>query len=129
MRFLLDMPVSCALLGVLEAYGQEGVHAHQIGKDRAPDTELLAIARSEGRIIITADLDFPRLLALTMAEGPGIILFRGGNYSDKEMCELLERVLRSVSGPVLERSVCVVDKTRVRVTRLPLHQVIGGDHS
>jgi len=29
-------------------------------------------------------------LALSLAEGPGIILFRGGNYSDLEMCELLE---------------------------------------
>jgi len=60
MRFLLDMPVSSVLLQVLGAYGHEGVHAHQIGKDKAPDTELLAIARREGRIIVTADLDFPR---------------------------------------------------------------------
>jgi predicted nuclease of predicted toxin-antitoxin system len=120
MRFLLDMPVSSVLLQVLGAHGHEGVHAHQIGKDKAPDTELLAIARREGRIIITADLDFPRLLALSLAGGPGIILFRGGNYSDAEMCELLDRTLRTVSIHVLERSVSVVDKKRIRVTRLPL---------
>ena len=121
MKFLLDMPVSPVLFEVLGEYGHEGVHAHQIGKDKAPDTELLAIARREGRIIITADLDFPRLLALSLAEGPGIILFRGGNYSDAEMCELLDRTLKTVSIHVLERSVSVVDKNRVRVTRLPLH--------
>ena len=69
------------MLHVLQAYGHEGVHAYQIGKDRAPDSELLEMARRESRIIITADLDFPRLLALSMAEGPGLILFRGGNYS------------------------------------------------
>jgi predicted nuclease of predicted toxin-antitoxin system len=79
MKFLLDMPVSFLLLQVLQAYGHEGVHAHQIGKDRAPDSELLEIARLENRVIITADLDFPRLLALSLVEGPGLILFRGGN--------------------------------------------------
>jgi len=119
MKFLLDMPVSFLLLDVLRAHEHEGVHAHDISKDRAPDDELLEIARREGRVIVTADLDFPRLMALSLAEGPGLILFRGGNYSDQEMCELLERVLRRVPAETLAESVCVVDKTRIRVTRLP----------
>ena len=120
MKALLDMPVSSLLLGVLQAYGHEGVHAHQIGLDRAPDRELLELARREGRVVITADLDFPRLLALSSAAGPGLILFRGGNYLDAEMCNLLERVLGQVSPEDLECSVCVVDKRRIRITRLPL---------
>ena len=78
------------------------------------------IARRENRVVITADLDFPRLLALSSAAGPGLILFRGGNYSDIEMCDLLERVLKGVSAEILEKSICVVDKRRIRVTQLPL---------
>ncbi len=120
MKVLLDMPVSSLLLDVLRAYGHEGVHAYQIGKGRASDSELLEIARREGRIVITADLDFPRLLALSSAEGPGMILFRGGNYSDREMCELLERVLKQVMPGILESSICVVDKKRIRITELPI---------
>jgi predicted nuclease of predicted toxin-antitoxin system len=122
MKFLLDMPVSFLLLDVLLAHGHEGVHAHQIGKDRAPDDELLDIARRESRVIITADLDFPRLMALSLAEGPGLILFRGGNYSDREMCDLLARVLRKVPSETLEGSICVVDRKRIRVTRLPFER-------
>ena len=120
MKFLLDMPVSAILLDVLENYEHEGVHAHQIGKSRATDRELLDIARQEDRIIITADLDFPRLLALNSATGPGLILFRGGNYSDVEMYDLLERVLKEVTSEMLEISICVVDKKRIRITQLPL---------
>jgi hypothetical protein len=30
MKLLLDMPVSFMLLSVLERYGHEGVHVHQI---------------------------------------------------------------------------------------------------
>jgi len=119
MKFLLDMPVSVSLLDVLQAHSHEGVHAHQIGKDRASDDELLELARREGRVIVTADLDFPRLMALTLAAGPGLILFRGGNYSDKEMCDLLGRVLQKVPPDALEKSICVVDRNRIRVTRLP----------
>ena len=120
MKFLLDMPVSACLLKVLQAHGHEGIHAHQISKDRASDEELLGIARREGRTIITADLDFPRLLSLSAREGPGLILFRGGNYSDKEMCDLFARVLQKVPAETLAGSLCVVDKKRIRVTRLPL---------
>jgi predicted nuclease of predicted toxin-antitoxin system len=106
----------------LEAHGHEDVHAHEIGLDPAADREVLAVARRENRVVITADLDFPRLLALSSAEGPGLILFRGGNYSDAEMRDLLDRVLTEVPPEILETSICVVDRKRIRHTRLPLEQ-------
>ena len=123
MRCLLDMPVSMAHLNVLETHKHKGVHAHQIGKGRAPDSKLLEIARQEGRVVITTDLDFPRLLALSSAAGPGLILFRSGNYSGTEMYDLLERALREVPPSTLEVSICVVDKNRIRITQLPLKRV------
>jgi len=122
MKALLDMPVSSLLLNVLNTFGYEGIHASQIGKERASDSELLDIALRENMIVITADLDFPRLLALSSAEGPGIILFRGGNYSDIEMGELLRRVLMEVTPGVIETAICVVDRKRIRIARLPLKQ-------
>lgn len=122
MRFLLDVPISPMLLEVLDAYQHEGVHAFQINRGRASDEELLEIARNEKRIVITADLDFPRILALSMARGPGLILFRGGNYSNIEMIKLLERVLNEIPIEILEKSICVVDKKRIRITQLPISQ-------
>jgi len=106
MNFLLDMPVSPTLLYGLQAYGHDGVHAHQIRQDRAADADSLERARREDRVVITADLDFPRLLALSSASQPGVILFRGGNYSDREMQSLLERVLRTVPAETLTKSMC-----------------------
>ena len=120
MRALLDMPVSSALLSVLSDYGHEGVHAAQVGLARATDSTLVEVARNQQHIIITADLDFPQLLALSGADGPGVILFRGGNYTDEEMCGLLARVLQVVPESVLIHSICVVDKKRIRVAALPL---------
>lgn len=120
MKALLDMPVTPRLIDVLRSYGHEASHVHQLGMARSPDSELLEFAREENRVVITADMDFPRLLALSSSAGPGLILFRGGNYSDEEMCGLLERVLAAVPAETLEKSVCTVDRKRIRVTRLPL---------
>lgn len=124
MEALLDMPVSKSLLRILRAHGHDGVHAHEIGLDRATDCQILDVASRQGWVIITADLDFPRLLALTATEGPGLILFRGGSYSEAEMQSLLGRVLTEVPSEVIERSVCVVDSKRIRITRLPLKRII-----
>lgn len=54
------------------------VHAFEIGLDRASDAVILERARRERRLVVTADLDYPQLLALLHTEGPGLILFRGG---------------------------------------------------
>lgn len=77
MNVLLDMPVSPNLVHVLEEYGHVAVHASDLGLFRATDQELMELARQTDRIIITADLDFPQLLALSGAASPGLILFRG----------------------------------------------------
>lgn len=120
MRFLVDMTLSPQLALRLGQQGHDATHASEIGFHRASDEQIIAQARLESRIIITADLDFPRILALTYAEGPAIILFRGGNYSEIETQQILARVLNTINEERLTNSVTVVDKIRIRSTRLPL---------
>jgi predicted nuclease of predicted toxin-antitoxin system len=86
----------------------------------AVDAEILDAARRERRVVITADLDYPRLLALEGAEGPGVILLRGGSYSDREMLELLDRVMTTVPETDIECSIIVVDRRQIRRRRLPI---------
>ena len=100
--------------------GHDAVHAFRIGLDRASDEMLLARAAGEGRIVITADTDFPHLLALSGKTAPGVILFRGGGYTQQEIEELLARVLDGASPDTLAHSICVVDRRRVRYRPLPL---------
>ena len=120
MKFLVDMPLSPGLARWLTRQGHDAVHAFLLGLDRAPDTAILERARQEDRVIITADLDYPQLLALTHEEGPGLILFRGGRYGESEAIKYLERVLAKFSGDILAKSVVVVEKNRIRYRRLPL---------
>jgi predicted nuclease of predicted toxin-antitoxin system len=78
-EFLVDMPLPPALARWLAAQGHDAVHADAVGLGRSTDSEILTRARQEARTVVTADLDYPRLLALTGAEGPSQILFRGGD--------------------------------------------------
>ncbi|HEY4761983.1 MAG TPA: DUF5615 family PIN-like protein [Thermoguttaceae bacterium] len=120
MKFLIDMPLSPALADWLKQQGQDAGHASDLGLAKALDVEILEFAHREQRVIITADLDYHRLLALAQSEGPGLILFRGGNYSEQEAKDRLERVLESISNEELANSIIVIEKGRIRQRRLPL---------
>jgi Domain of unknown function (DUF5615) len=72
------------------------------------------------RTVITADLDYPRLLALAGAAGPSLILFRGGNWSDADVIARMQQLLDSVSESDLTRRIIVVERIRVRRRHLPL---------
>jgi len=120
LKFLIDMPVTPDAAPHLRAAGHDAIHAVDLGLARASDNELLTVARREERVIITADLDYPRLIALEQADRPGVILFRGGAYSDREMLALLDRVLARASRLDLEHSIVVVDRKRIRRRALPI---------
>ncbi len=67
MKFLVDMPLSPALAAWLRNRGHDAVHAVELGFHRSSDADILAHAKSEARTVVTADLDYPRLLALARA--------------------------------------------------------------
>ena len=73
------MPLSPTLSRWPLSQGHDAVHAADLGMARAADTEILQCAVREVRTVVAADLDYPRLLALAGAAGPGRILFRGGD--------------------------------------------------
>jgi predicted nuclease of predicted toxin-antitoxin system len=120
MKFLVDMPLSRSLAQWLAARGHDAKHASDLGLDRAPDAEILARAKQEMRTIVTADLDYPRLLALAQSREPSLILFRDGNWSEAEVVARMTDVLEGLSEEDIVRSIIVIEKDRVRRRRLPL---------
>jgi predicted nuclease of predicted toxin-antitoxin system len=119
-KFLVDMPLSPGLAVWLGQQGHDAVHALDLGLSRAPDELILELARREERMVVTADLDYPRLLALARAEAPGLILFRGGDYSEQESIDCLRRALETIPEEEWVTSIVVIEKDRIRRRRLPL---------
>src|SRR4051812_13240154 len=114
------MPLSPTLARWLTSQGHEAIHAADIGLQRAADTDIIEQARRDGRTVITADLDYPRLLALTGAAAPSLILFRGGNWSDADVIARLDQLLEGMAELDLEQSIVVIEQNRIRRRRLPI---------
>jgi predicted nuclease of predicted toxin-antitoxin system len=119
-KFLVDMLLPPVLAHWLATQGHDAVHASSVGLDRAPDIEILRRARLDARTVITADLDYPRLMALTGAEGPSLILFRGGDWSEPDVTARMRQIFRVMAEKEITRSIIVVDRARVRRRRLPI---------
>ena len=119
MKFLVDMPLSPSLAAWLRDQGHDAVHASELHLQRAPDIEILTRAKDEARTVVTADLDYPRLLALAGAASPSLILFRGGAWNDDDMVARMGEVLKAMSASEIAGSIIVVDRDRVR-RRLPI---------
>jgi len=120
MRFLIDMPISPKVADWLNQKGHEAIHTFHLGLDGASDATIIERAYRDKEVIITADLDYPRILALAKLDGPGIILFRGSNYNEQEMIDLIQRVLKAIPLEDLPKSIVVVDKIRIRRITLPI---------
>jgi predicted nuclease of predicted toxin-antitoxin system len=109
-----------ARIGALASRQETRCAACEAALDRASDEAIIARAADEARTVITADLDYPRLLALGHAVGPSLILFRGGNWSDADVVAKLAELLASLSEADIEHSITVVQRDRVRRRRLPI---------
>ena len=120
MRFLVDQPVSPLLAEWLREQNHEAVHVRERGLSAASDDVIFALALAESRVLITSDLDFSRIIALSRRDGPGLILFRAGNITDQAMLVLLQRVLAEVEHGQLPKSVVVIDEWAIRVAALPI---------
>ena len=114
------MPLPPALAQWLAIQGHDAVHASAMGLDRSADTEILTRAKQDARTVVTADLDYPRLLALTGAEGPSLILFRGGDWSEPDVIGQMRQIFYLMGESELAQSIVVVDRTRVRRRHLPI---------
>lgn len=120
MKFLVDMPLSPALATWLVDLGHDAVHAAGLGLHRATDNEIIEYAKQERRTVVTADLDYPRLLAMARSSEPSLILFRSGDWTDAAIRARLNDVFATLTEAEMTRSIVVVDRDRVRRRRLPL---------
>ncbi len=120
MKFLVDNALPPGLAELLLEAGYDAVHVQAYGMHAASDEQILEVALSEDRIVVSADTDFGTILATQEASRPSFILFRETNLLVAQ--DYASTLLPSLPALAIELETgCVVvfRKGLLRVRRLP----------
>lgn len=120
MKLLVDMNLGPAWVEFLASHGHDAVHWSTVGDPRAPDVALVSWARTEGSVILTADLDFAAILALTGATGPSVVLLRVQDTFPEGIGVLVVQQLAAHASALEAGAIVTVDTAAGRVRILPI---------
>lgn len=120
MRFLLDMGIDVRIARWLRDHGHDAVHLREQGLQRLPDAEIFQKAVTESRIILTFDLDFGEIAALSRGRAPTIVLFLACVTRLERVRERLARCLEELGAELAPGTIVVIEDARMRMRRLPI---------
>lgn len=120
MRILSDMNLTPAWCEALQRHGHEAVHWSAIGPPNATDETVLDWAKKSGFVVLTHDLDFGAILAVTQASGPSVVQVRAQDVMPAAMAQIVVNILRDCEGDLAAGALVVVDEARARMRILPL---------
>ena len=120
MRFLADMGVSQRVVSWLRNEGHDALHVREENLLRLPNGLIFEKAYSEKRILLTFDLDFGEIVALSGGRNVSVILFRLRNTRTQHIINRLKNVLIDAGHALEQGAIVVVEEARHRIRRLPL---------
>ena len=120
MKLLVDMNLSPRWIGLLNNSGVDAVHWSMVGKYNAPDAEIMAYAIMNNCIVLTHDLDFSAILAVTHGEKPSVVQIRADNVSPDVIGMQVVAALRQMESELEDGALLTIDTNRTRLRLLPL---------
>ncbi len=116
MRFKLDENLGLSCAGPLLQAGHEVTTAADQGLCSAPDPQLIRVCKSEGRCLVTLDLDFSNVLVFRPSEYPGIAVLRlPPRPSRRDLIHLVRTLRDNLEREGIEGKLWSVQKGRVRI--------------
>lgn len=119
MKFLLDMGLARSTARFLRGQGHDAVHLREQDLQRLDDHTIIEKARVEGRVILTHDLDFGRIIALSQSHLPSVITFRLSNMHPDQVNHFLMETVKRFSGELESGALVSVNERAIRVRLLP----------
>ena len=108
MKFLIDQDVYAVTTKFLIDSGHDVIIVAQIGLAQASDEEILRVAQSENRILVTRDRDYGNLV-FVRAIGTGVIYLRVLPKTVNSIHNELARVIQIYSEEELKGAFVVVE--------------------
>ncbi|BCB95884.1 hypothetical protein JZK55_08060 [Dissulfurispira thermophila] len=120
MKFLADMPISPKTVMHLRSLGHDVYRISEKGLYRAKDHDIVEIAVIENRVILTMDLDFAAIIAISHMAIPSTVIFRVMDESYENINALLENILPRVGNDLLNGAIVIIEDDRFRIRKLPI---------
>lgn len=114
------MGVDVRVVEWLRHEGHDAKHLRDEGLQRLPDRGIFEKAIAEGRVILTFDLDFGEIAALSRGRNTSVILFRLRNARAPNVIARLATVLERSTAALETGAVVLVEESRHRVRHLPV---------
>lgn len=104
----------------LRNQGHDAVHLREQGLQRLDDHDIVQKARTERRVILTHDLDFGRIMALSQRHLPSVVTFRLRDMRPGQVNRYLAEVLDHFSEQLESGALVSVSELAIRVRPLPI---------
>ena len=120
MRLLADVHISPRTVERLRSLGHDVVRVGDVLSATSTDDEIVAEAIRDQRVVVTQDLDFSAIVALSGRSAPSVLSLRLSSSRIENVNSSLERVLPMVEADLDAGAIVTVEDTRVRVRTLPV---------
>ena len=120
MKFLADMGLSQTTVTWLREHGHDVVHLRDLGMCRAGDNEIVDLARAQGRVVLTFDLDFGDIMAASRKRLPSVLIFRLYNGLPLAVNKRLDQVIQESYIALSAGALIIVEDARHGVRLLPI---------
>lgn len=121
MKLLLDMNLSPKWVGFLTAAGFDAVHWSAIGAVNALDADIMRHARERGCVVVTCELDFGTILAVTHGKLPSVVQLRSDDLSHESIGKPVVDALHQLREEIEHGALVTIDPGRTRLRILPLN--------
>lgn len=120
LRLIADVHISPLTVAALRSQGYDIVRSTDLLPATAPDSEILEFARANNQIVLTQDLDFSMLIALSGYGKPSLITLRLSSAKPEVVTQRLLVTLPALQQELLEGSAITIDDDSVRIRKLPI---------
>lgn len=120
LRFLADVHISPLTVAALDSQGYDTVRTTDLLPATAADIEILELAREEGRVVLTQDLDFSMLVALSDYGLPSLITLRLSSAKPDVVTQKLLDILPIVETELIAGAAVTIHDDSVRIRQLPI---------
>ena len=119
-RLLADVHISPKTVGDLQKQGYEIIRSSEVLPANAPDINILEFARAENWVVLTQDLDFSMLVALSRYSQPSLITLRLSSAKPDIVTKRLLDVLPQIEEALQEGSAITIQDESIRIRKLPV---------